>query len=249
MRITLKRAIGFGIIITTLALTLFLTSCDIGDWFESDIESAMDDILTGESYTMEHKAANDVYTTLKVADGELCVIYKIGEYAVEHYLFCDEETGKYYYAKVEGDGVQKISLTEEKYLMHYFTAFYTNSLSDKIFNYRYILDMAYSVSDTKYEYSKESYAQHISTKEEYSIEYDEDKLILTQRNSSSLMTEENRVLESSTIKTTYSLIGDTEITVPSKVLSTTAAENGNISITNNLNFENNFGGVGENGAE
>lgn len=228
----IKRILALCLTVSSLVVVLALTACNVTGMISNDVESMMDAVLTGDDFTVEYKAENDVYTTLKICDGEMYYSVKNEAVLDEFYLYMDEDNGKYYFAREwkhgeKDKGVEKVEITKEQYIVTYIAKYNEYSRSEQIFNYRHILEMAEPVAENQYAYSKEEYAENKFARTEYSIEIKNDNLVLLSEHTQSLEesdeeTEDGQTLKILTAKTTYSAFGDTEIDVPNKVLNTDA---------------------------
>jgi len=223
----IKRFLALCLLLSMLLSITALTSCNVTGMISNDVEAMMDGVLTGDDFTVEHKSENDIYTTLKVCDGEMYYSIKSEAALDEYYLFCDEENGKYYKAHEwkysdKDKGAEKTEITRDEYIVTFITKYNDYSRSEQVFNYRHILEMAEQVDDDRYEYSKEDYNENEFSRTEYSIEIKNDSLVLLSEHTQSLDSEEEaedgQSLKIITVKTTYSAFGDTEIEVPNKIL-------------------------------
>lgn len=223
-----KRIFALCVVLSTLALVMVLTSCNVTGLVSNNVESMMDDVMTGDNYTVEYKSESDIYYTLKVADGELYYSVKSEAALDEYYLFKNDETGKYYHAHQwkygeKDKGEEKSELTKNEYIVRYMAVYSQYSRSSQAFNYRHILEMAENVGDDKYEFSKEVYGENQFSVTEYTIQIKNDSLIFLAEHTETLEDDENDAEDGDSIKiiterTTYSAIGETEISVPNKIL-------------------------------
>lgn len=224
----IKRILALCIVLSTLAVVMVLTSCNVSGLVSNNVESMIDDITTGDNYTVEYKSENDVYYTLKIADGELYYSIKTETAHDEYYLFKNEENGKYYHAHQwkygeKDKGEEKAELKKNEYLVKYMAIYNQYSRSSQAFNYRHILEMAENVGDDMYEYSKEIYSENTFSVTEYSIQIKNDSLIFLAEHTETLEDDEDDAEDGDSIKiitekTTYSAFGDTTISVPNKIL-------------------------------
>lgn len=229
MKTILKRI--FIICTVVLIFVLALTSCALDDVFTNKTRSFIDKILMGESYTAEHKSADDVYNTLMVAGNELYCARKTEESVYEIYLYCDEEKGEYFYVTKSTVGeeviINKVSLPKNEYISTYTATYAQYSQTSELFHYRHILDMMKTVEDNHYMYSEEEKIQSHYKKTEYSIKAAGNELVLLQEtrdedwSSEQVPEGEEGTGESvvtATIRTTYKNVGKTVITIPKDVL-------------------------------
>ncbi len=228
---SVKRILALCLIISSIAVVLALSACNITGMISNDVESMMDGVLTSDDFTVEYKTENDVYTTLKICDGEMYYSMKNEIATDEYYLYCDEDNEKYYYAHEwkhdeKDKGIEKAEITKEQYIVTYIAKYNEYAHSEQVFNYRHVLQMAEPVAENRYEYSKEEYSENEFSRTEYSIEIKNDSLVLLSEHIQSLEqdeeTEDGQTLKIITVKTTYSAFGDTEIDVPNKVLNAAA---------------------------
>ena len=218
--------------VTVVALALLLASCSSVDLFKSDMEAMMDDVLVADNYTMVYKDRSDIYTTVKVCDGEMYVLVDSGKNLEEYYLYCNEDTGEYFIAHEwkhsETDkGIEKEKVSYEEYLEAYMEISVIHSQVQKVFNYRRVLDMMESKSDVLYEYSNGVNSAKEYYKNEYTIKLkeDTDELEILETYTIGMPDPENEdgnndgiILRSTTAKTTYSKIGETSFTIPTKII-------------------------------
>ena len=251
---SIKRIFTLCVILSTLAVIIALTSCNVSSMVSSGAESMIDKATTGDNYTVEYKTESDIYYTLKVADGQLSYTIKAEEASADYYLFRDDETGKYYFAREwkyseKNKGVEKAEITKEQYLSAYINKFNTYSHTGQAFLYRHVLEMAKPVGDDCYEYSKEYYAENVFIVTEYSIEAKDGRLVLLSQHTENIEQNEDeedngQSLKILTEKITYFNFDDTEVKVPNKVLNISASGK-YASISNTETDFNSFGDSSE----
>ena len=223
-----KRIFALCMALSALALVMALTSCNVTGMISNDVEVMMDDIMTGDDYTVEYKSESDIYYTLKVVDGEMYYSIKTETAFDEYYLFKNEETGKYYHAHQwkygeKDKGEEKSELDKDEYIVKYMAIYNQYSRSSQAFNYRHILEMAKNEVDDKYEFSKEMYSENKFSVTKYTIQIKNDSLVFLAEHTENLEDDENDAEDGESIKiiterTTYSAFGETEISVPNKIL-------------------------------
>ena len=224
---SIKRIFALCIILSMLVVVMVLTSCNVTGMVSNDVEAMMDEVLTGDDYTVEYKSENDIYCTLKVTDGQMYYSVKMEGAICEYYLYCDEDTDKYYYARVwkygeKNKGEEKVEITKDEYVAAYLLKYNQYSCSEQVFKHRYILEMAKHVGGDRYEYSREFYSENSFAVTKYSIDIKNNSLVLLTEHTENVgegeKEESGETIKILTEKTTYSNIGDTEIEIPNKIL-------------------------------
>ena len=236
MKAILKKFLIVGTAVVLFALTL--TSCTLDDVFHNRTESYMEKILVGESYTAEHKTADDIYQTLMVAGNEMYCASKTEEVTNEIFLYHEKESGEYFYVTKSTVGEQvfinKQSLPMQEYLAVYAQIYSQYAQSGQLFHYRHILEMMDTLKDEngkimpdQYTYSEaEKIGDHYK-KIEYSVKVANNSLVLMEeiRDENWAIDEDATEIEdgeqsvkTTTIRTTYTNIGKTVITIPQDVL-------------------------------
>ena len=230
----LKRLIMLSTVAITLVLVFALTSCDfiisVDDISSTEIEAMMDDAMTGDNYTMVYEIKDVSTVTLKVGGGEMHISIRANETYDEYYLHCDDQLNKYVFAhdwkfSEENKGFEKATLTKEQYVVKYMEMFSQYAHTEKLFNYRHILDMAEQVTDdeTHFKYYNEIYEVGEFLRKEYEIKYANESLEITEKRTETVLNEEftNETdmykLVVTNMKTTYSKVGNTDVSFPAKV--------------------------------
>ena len=228
----IKRLITLSVAVVMLALSFALTSCDmiisVDDISSTNIEAMMDDAMTGNNYTMTYEIKDVSTLTLKVDNGTMHVSLRGNETYDEYYLYCDDAQNKYVFAhdwkfSEENKGFEKTNLNKDQYVVKYMEMFSQYSHSQKLFNYRHVLDMAEQITEDHYKYYNEIYESDEFLRKEYEIKYVNESLEISEKRTETVFNEEytNETdmykLVVTNMKTTYSRFGSTEASFPAKV--------------------------------
>ena len=225
----IKNLIALTLVASLVVVALALSSCNVTNMVSNNIEAMMDDIMTGDNYTVEYKSESDVYTTMKIGDGQMYISEKYESSLDEYYLYFDERDGNYYKAHEwkKGDkdkGIEKTVLQKDEYLALYVELFTQNAKTSQLFDHRHILEMAEEVGSDNYEYSKEEYSENKFSRTEYTIKITNGELVFLSQHTENIESEEkdddSQTVRILMVKTTYSDIGDTEIKIPNSILNT-----------------------------